>query len=88
MGGGESTAPCRAAGSVGAKRGLERCNEIGGPPGDGWLLGGLEGARWGCERRILLPASGRRGGWRRDGAVNVERQGGHDFSTAPGDSAL
>lgn len=58
MGGGESTAPCRAAGSVGAKRGLERCDEIGGPPGDGWLLGGLEGARWRCERRILLPALG------------------------------
>lgn len=28
--GGESTAPCRAAGSVGAKRGLERCDETGG----------------------------------------------------------
>lgn len=38
--GGESAAPCRAAGFADAKRVWERCGEIWGPPGDGWLLGG------------------------------------------------
>lgn len=56
--------------------------------GGSWVV--LEGARWRCEHRIPLPALGEEqdAGWRRDGAVNAERQSGHDFSTAPGDSAL
>lgn len=64
-----------------------------------WELGSLERSRWmppnevlrgryQCQRLLDAWGEGRAARRRRDGAINVEKQSGHAFSTAPGDLAL
>lgn len=64
-----------------------------------WELGSLERGRWmrpnvvlrgryQCQRLLHARGEGRAARRRRDGAINVEKQSGHAFSTAPGDLAL